>query len=65
VTFEQKNDFPEMLKPDLLDGIHVANSHTNVATNYVVQSVRHTVSFNERGTQHMVEFGATLQVNST
>ncbi|MBI4185290.1 MAG: hypothetical protein HY521_14960 [Proteobacteria bacterium] len=49
-----KNRFPDVLARELLERVTLVESHTGVASDYVIEGLAHTVSF-ERGVEHVLE----------
>jgi hypothetical protein len=56
ITLRLKNVFPDVLRTEIGDLLHVTESHAAVGSQWVVTGLTHTIRL-ERGLEHEVEYG--------
>ena len=61
IIISQRNLYPDVIAIDLLDTIHIQNSHTAINSTFLVLGIEHAIDFEAVGTVHSVSYRCRLQ----
>lgn len=59
ISFRMKNEFPDLLKRELLERVHLVESLTGINSNYLLIEMDHAITF-DRGLEHAATYRVRL-----